>query len=917
MLKLITPALLIAALVACSGQKSSEQSIQDALELIKQSDVSAAVVELKNAIRVDPNANQARFLLAQLYMQTSNFGGAQKELQRAFDNGYDANEIIPLQVRLALLIGDAEKVQEWVNHSSVDTLHPNKQTEIQAIAGIGLTYLGYFKEGYTTLAKVLNDGSQDSRYYTMAKAWLAANEGQAEQAIALVVPLVEQDKVYDDARVLLANLYGLDNDPEQAVKTLEPVLARHGNDVFFRLLYVNMLMRSGELEKAHAETDTLLRSSPNAPAINEVKAELSLRNGNYQEAVEYATIALTNIPNLHKANLIAGIGHYKTGNMEMAYNHLKKIEPRLPKNHLAQQVLTQVKLKLGYIDEAVGSIDTLNALTPNDFAALANATVEMLRSGDTKRAAEYLNKLENIDESNADMMLKRGALKLSVKDESGLQDLYDALIIDPELREARLALIHHYLQSDQLDMAMIEAERWIEEIPEREGGQLAKGLVWRQKGDLDQARSAFQAALKVNENSIGAHYNLAQIANRQQRYDDSLRHLEQLFAHSADHQGALRLAVNLAPNVGDQAITGLLEKLSAQEPDNLALAIATAQTYDNLGQAEIAMQQLSNLRREFGEQPKLLSAIAKVAIRNGDYAMAEQTFKQILDVAPRNFTAQLGLLMALENQGKDQQAYTEVKKAQQTFINVPMLHFFEANFLYKTKAYKAAQNKLASINPLSLEAKAYWNLATKVDIQLQQWQRAVKSAANWYQAEDSVASSTSYARTLAKAGQHEQAMKIAQQAYQKHGSHPGLDSLMAELNLEQDPEASFKYYQKLATQHPKNFGIQNNLAWAALQIDKLDVAYQAAEKAAELAPDNPHVMDTLAITYMRKGEFEKADKLMQQVQKQLPNSDEVKIHYAELLVRMKEFEKAKTLLDSIVDSEQKQKVMSLYDELNG
>ncbi|NMP16179.1 XrtA/PEP-CTERM system TPR-repeat protein PrsT [Thalassotalea sp. Y01] len=917
MLKTLKPALLVAALVACSGQKTADEYVQSALAYIEQNEVSAAIVELKNAIQLEPKSNDARFILAQMYMQTGNFDGAEKEFQRSLDNGFDINRIMILQVRIALLKAESDRVLEWTNDERVAQLHPEKKTELLAVAGIGLTYLSRFNDGFELLARVMKEGTEDSVYFTMAKAWMAANEGQKKEAIEEIKPLVSQDNSFDDVKILLANLYALDDNAELAAAELKPILDRHGNNIFVRLLYVNMLVKSGELEEAKMHTSSLLKMSPTSPSINELKAEISLREGKYKEAAEYATIALTSMPSLHKANLIAGISHYKTDNMEMAYHHLAQIENRLPKTHVAQQVLTQVKLRLGYIDDAIANIDTVNSLSPSDFATLANASVELLRSGDKDKARDYIKRLENIEGDDPEMMSRRGSLKLSVEDDSGIKDLNNALKIDPNMSEARLALIYHYMQSDNNELAMVEADRWIEEVPDSEGGYLARGVVWREMGQPEKAKQAFEQALLVKPDSMGAHFNLAQLNNRLEQYDLALVHVEKVLARNPEHRGALRTAVNMAPKVDDDKIIDFLTQLSQDNPDSLTIAIARAQAYDNIGQEEQALQQLERLQTQFDDDPRLLSALAKVAIRSEDFVKAEQTFAKLVKVSPRDFTAQLGLLMALENQGKNQQAYTEVKKAQEIFPNAAMLKFFEVNFLYKTKSYREAEKRLANIDPKTLEPKPYWALSTKIQSRLQQWDKAAHSAANWYEVDKGFASASSYARVLQKTGNHQKAMQVARQAQIDHGDNAMVQGLLAELQLEQDPATALQYYQRMATKSPDNFAIQNNLAWAAIQANDLELGLGAAQKAAKLAPENPHVLDTLAYAYMRNGEYKQADLLMRRVQEELPNNEEVKIHYAELLVHLKKFDQAKKLLDSISDSEDKQQVVRLYETNKG
>ncbi len=81
--------LLLLALSACDDP-SAEEFLRRAETYRQEGNVSASNIELKNALQKDPRNAQARFLLGQNYLTVRNFAGAEKELLRARDYGFDA-----------------------------------------------------------------------------------------------------------------------------------------------------------------------------------------------------------------------------------------------------------------------------------------------------------------------------------------------------------------------------------------------------------------------------------------------------------------------------------------------------------------------------------------------------------------------------------------------------------------------------------------------------------------------------------------------------------------------------------------------------------------------------------------------------------------------------------------------------------
>ena len=895
---------------ACSPSKTSEQYQQLAIESIDKKAYKEAIIDLKNALSQEPSNSKSRFLLGQSYLYAGEVGGAEKELTRAKELDYDINQIMPLLIRAQLFLAKMDELQASL--SLVNELHPLVALEVKSIAGIGLTSIGEEQFGMQQLASVLQSPETENFYYKIAKAWVAANNGQLDLAINSVEEIQQKDSSFNDAQLMLGQLYFLNKEYAQASEIFESYLQKHSFNYLVRTNLVAVYIQQDELEKAEAQVDNMLARFPNSPLVNEYKAEIKLRSGNYKEASEHASIAVTGQPNLFKANLIAGLSFYQLNNYEMALHHLANVETRLPPNHLGSQTLTQVKLKLGYLDEALANIDAINALSEQDFNLLANASLALMRNGDESKAKQYIDRMDSIDTSNVQTMSKRGLFKLSINDQTGLDDLNKAIELDPEYEQARIALLQNYLRNGQQDKAMQVANKWIMDLPKHESGYLAKGVVWQSQGNNEQAKVMFEKAISINENSAGALFNLGVIAYKEQQYSLAFKNVEQLLVNHRQHRGGHALLINLAPNLEDNlAAIALTDSLLSKEPESVELHILKAKVNDKLGNSELALTDLKEIVQQAQDNIQYLNEYARLGLKVEDFKLAEETFNKLIAINSNQLSYHIGLLIALEGQSKYQQAFTEVKKAQQRFRDKEGLKLYEAKYLLKTKAYNQAKMVLDGTEKNQVDEKVYLSLLYDYQMKVNNYQGAKESANNWNNKYPSLASSIAYIRSLQVLNENAEAINETQKAATKYGNNGVLDNLLAELQVKESPEKSLQYYQKVVSENPDNFIALNNLAWSAIMANNTQLGLESAQKAAKLAPEQPQVMDTLAVAHMRTGNYQQAKTILDKVQKLLPNDNEVKLHFAEVLVHLKDFSEAEKVLAAVPENSEKDKVVAL------
>ncbi|WP_185962530.1 XrtA/PEP-CTERM system TPR-repeat protein PrsT [Thalassomonas sp. M1454] len=916
---LIYPAIIFSSLLtlsACDVSKSLEEHQLDAKQSMADNDYKTAIISLKNALQNKPDDTESRYLLGKSYLLNGEINGAKKELNRALELGFDLNLIQPLLVRCDLFVGDSNGLVDQ-NKQQV-SLAKATQIEVNAISGIGLSYLGMPQQGQALLAESLQSDLVDNFYYKLAKVWVAGNNDQVEQAIAMAKTLMAEDSEFKDAQLLLANLYIVNNQHDMAIDLLENYIENFQYNYLVRLTYISTLLQVNRIVDAEKQTDFLLSMFPNAWFANELKAEISLRQGQYKEAAEYAGIALTNQPGLFKSNLIAGLGFYQSGNDEMAFHHLALIESRLPPSHFAHQILTTVKLRLGYTEEAIAVIDAIEDLTEDEFSLLANASVALIRTGDREKAQEYIKRMDSIESTDSRLLSKRGVFKLSVNDAGGIKDLEQAISLDPDYDNARLALLYNYLRNAKYAEAMKVANVWINEFPKKDGGYLAQGLVWRKQGNTVEAKKSFKMALQQVPDSLGGLYNLAALDVNNKQYQSAFNYLKQLLELNPTHEGGLRLVVNISDKLDDelQAIK-VIDSLIINNPEQVSLQLSKAKILVKNGKAEQAMELLAKLESSQYQNQTYLTLYGTLALANSQFELSERIFKQLTTIAPNLFSAHVGLLSVYEAQGNFQQAFTQVKKSQTIFPARAELRLYEVHYLLKTKSFAQAKLTLDKIDETKVNPSKYLALKTKYHGQVGELDASLKYARQLYSLNPDYNNSLLFAQVLQKSGNRVEALTIVEKSINEFGITPSLENLRAELNVDNNPEQSLAYYQKLAKDNPNNYVVLNNLAWSALLVNDYQLGLESAQKAVALAPDQPQVLDTLAVAQMKLGNYEEAESILVKVLEKLPNEVSVSLHYAEALIHLSKLSQAQAVLDNLENSSEKQELINLIASSKG
>ena len=152
----------------------------------------------------------------------------------------------------------------------------------------------------------------------------------------------------------------------------------------------------------------------------------------------------------------------------------------------------------------------------------------------------------------------------------------------------------------------------------------------------------------------------------------------------------------------------------------------------------------------------------------------------------------------------------------------------------------------------------------------------------------------SLAQIYTEADRHAQAVKLLQDAQAKF---PGDDSIAFELGTVFDKQKKFadaeSAFRSVIARDPQNANALNYLGYMlAERGERLDESVTLVKKALEIEPDNGSFLDSLGWAYYKSDKLDLALDNLQRAAEQLKTNSVIQDHYGDVLFKLKRYDEA-------------------------
>lgn len=518
---------------------------------------------------------------------------------------------------------------------------------------------------------------------------------RAERALSKLLSLAPDQRL---ARNQLAAIQLGHGQPERALVTLKPLFDSGDADARSHAVAGMAQIQDGNLDDAISSFNAAARLNPKDPSVKTHLALAQLNKAGFKTTVaELQRIAAADKGQVADLALV-GL-HLRAKDFAAALKAVDALQLKETENPSTAMLRGRIQLKQPDLSAARSSFERALKLDPGHYPAAAMLAGMDLDEKLVESAKRRFENLLTIDPKNVQAML--GLAKIHAMEGGNNEDLTrrlsEAVKVDPGEPTARLALVQQLLNQRSVKSALAAAQDAVAALPENADLMDALGRAQMLAGDNNQAIGAFTRLAALEPHSARAYLRISgvhlasgnpraaeQVLRRALTITPNLLDAQQALARIAlkekRPQDALRIARTVQRQRPKEAVGYLMEGDLERSRKNLTAEIVIYQ--EGIRQAtvtELAKKLYSVLQgaKRTAEAEKLaadwLSAHAQdaefraflgdIAMAKGNYDVAEQRFRSVLALHPRNALAMNNIAWIYTKQGKTAAAIEFAEKA--------------------------------------------------------------------------------------------------------------------------------------------------------------------------------------------------------------------------------------------------------------
>ncbi|MBP0445144.1 PEP-CTERM system TPR-repeat protein PrsT [Roseomonas sp. SSH11] len=858
--------LLGATLLAAAP---AHASLERARAAQARGELRTAQIELRNAVRAEPNSATLRAALAQASLDVGEPDAAEREIRAAMEAGYDRAEGTALLLRTYVA---RNRFRELLNDfpapgEDVPAALAGRIMAARAMAQISLNQRDDARRSAAEAvrrAPDLVDARLAASVIELAEGDKAGAEAEVDRALAI-------DPGAAEALLRKAALQFGRGDARGAAETAGRLVTASPGHLTARLQRAEALMALGEDAAARADVEAALRTSPGSPGAIYMRALLSARAENWRgadEDLQRLGGALTNIPG---ALLVQARVKRAMGQTVQAEDAARRHVARYPEDVNGGLLLAVMEMEGGRPDAAAGTLTRLTSrgvASAPAFDLLGRAHTAMGRG---REAVQAFTRASELAPEDSGILSRLAAARLRVGDTAGMtQAAQEASRIAPDAPGARQLLALSALGHGDLRAAEEELSKLTPESREGEPARVLQGMVYALRLDAPRARAAFEGALAVNPDSVAARLGLARLSAAAGDSQAAERLWGEVLARAPDNSEALtRLSALGARRVPEAASArAVLTAAQAAHPAEQSIALALASSLIRSGDPAAAAAVLESAPlRSARRGPGVPMLLAEARAAAGQWAEAETASRAALAEDPTSSQARQRLAAVLAERGDMRGAEALLEEGLRSRPADPVLLGAMVSLASRRDGVPAAlsmADRLAD-RPGTRPASSF--LKGDVLLGAGRSEEAARAYAAAYAREPSLALALRQSQAWRAANRLDQATAALTAWLEREPASPPALTALAQLDLAAGRTAEAERRLTLALEGaPGNVVALNNLAWLKQgrgDKDSLARATDLAELAYYMAP-TAEIADTLGWIRVRTGRAAEAVPLLRQ-----------------------------------------------------
>ena len=647
-------------IAAAAVSERSLEYYEEAQSFLEKGKIQAAIIQLKNAIREDPNNAKARFDLGVIYLRTGQGAAAEKELRAAQEAGMPAEQVLPpladaliAQNKLDELLEDIDplafsgdmRAKLHVARSQA-FLARQEQTKAEDELKTALEISPNLAIARLTYSKLLQ-----------SKGDLAAAEDQVERAL-------EEDPDLTQAVTQKAELLRLQGKIEAALDLFDKAIESNPLSGEARLGRAAALIARQDYEKARSDIGAVLERQPDHSMARYLDTLALAQMGETRDALETlrGTLGLDRFP---PAQYMLGALNLRLESFAQAYEAANRYRSLRPEDPAGRVLMARVELARGNPDTAAALLEPVKEISQNVqlYGLLGSAYIAAGRYAD---AANLYSEAVELDPDQASLQLRLAQSWLGSGDMQQALETLDALVErDPESIEANVLLILTHLRQNDFAKAEKAVDRLEQNTPDDSPvAENFRGMIAIAQGDIDSARASFERVREINPEFHGAALNLAVLDRRTGDLESAAARYKSVLEQEPEHRDALMGLAAVQSQQGDlDAAIESVRKIQEFAPDSAEAHVTEVNLLLAQDQSDKALVEARQMLNQVGETPQTLDALGRAQLAAGQEASAVATVRRAAALDPESAQLRYRVGEVMASVGRTEEAADEYEAA--------------------------------------------------------------------------------------------------------------------------------------------------------------------------------------------------------------------------------------------------------------
>lgn len=878
-----------------AATERANRYLNDARRYLGMRDIQAAIIQLRNAVRTDPNDPELRIELGNAYLQVADGPSAEKEFKAGRERGANEADFARGLARAYLIQGKSDEI---LKEFRVGDRGPEIESALAVIRGYALFSLRRQSEAEAEFTEAARLRPQEP-LPLVGLAQIRLNQREFAEGEALIDQALTLAPDLSEALGLKGEFRRQTGDIENALHYFNKAVDANPHAVAGRLGRARIHLDRGQLAEANEDVQAVLAIAPRNPIAQYTAAMVLARQDKRREALEMLQTlggAKDVYPPIH---LLLGVLQFQENQFEQADTNLSRYIFLTGGDMRSRKLVAAIHLRRNAPKRAIETLLSIAESAGDDaqfYGLLANA---YMRDRQPAEAAKWLDRAAQITTLDAATRMQLALSRLEAgQPDAAERELERTIEVSPDATEARILLALTQIKRGRIDDAARTARELLAQAPNNVVALNLSGSIEALRRDYPEARARFEKALQEQPDFTPARVNLGRLDATEGNFTKARENFNAALRQDAKNLEALLALADLSRRQGQAAEAARwLEKAANENPRAIAPRAQLVDYHLTRRESAKALVWARQMQEIDSALPQSIHALARAQLAAGDWGSAITNYRRFAASAPDSAMARHQLARALMATNDADGAYKALQQAVQI-----------------DESYVPAFADLID-----------------AELRLGRTELAAKLAADWRGKRPALAAGDRFVAEVAmRGGRYSDAVQAYEAAFEKEPSSLNAMSLhlarmrfgdvttaIAELEkwlimkpTDADARATLgnsliaagrineatAAYEQVVKQAPGNPAALNNLAWL-YDRQKDPRAIAVAERAYALAPDHAAIADTYGYLLVRRGDVERGLKLLQEAHAKAPASGEIAYHLAVALSAAKRPEEARAVLD--------------------